>query len=80
MNENARIYRWQDLITAIANAGIIKASTGYHWAIALEKKGKLICPRDPVNNYRKFTQAEIDSIVKAFSPGGEGFWKPHNHQ
>lgn len=45
------------------------------WFIKQEKAGRLICPRDPHNNWRRFSYKEMIGIAKAFSPGGKGYWR-----
>ncbi len=44
----------------------------YRW----EKKGLIVCPRDPSTGQRLFTLSSLKEIVKAFSPGGTGQWRP----
>ena len=66
------------LIHRLKKAGL---PSTYWWILEMESKlapdGKprLICPRDPVNGRRKFTDRQIDDIIKAFSPGGPGIWR-----
>ena len=48
-------------------------SSGKLWVLRSERRGKLKLPKDP-RGWRKVTQREIESIVRAFSPGGKGFW------
>lgn len=51
----------------------------YKWLYPLEKRGVLLCPRSAVNNRdRLFTEEQVNEIVKAFTPGGTGFWKYKN--
>lgn len=44
------------------------------WVLYQERGGLLRCPRIPHNNWRVFSEKEIDEIVRAFSDGGKGYW------
>jgi hypothetical protein len=46
----------------------------HKWIIKQEAEGRLRCPREPHNNWRVFTEEEINEIVEAFSAGGKGYW------
>jgi len=65
-----------DLMKAVREAGLTSDSHPLRWITYREKKGVLICPKDPVTGRRRFTERDIKEIVRAFSPGGIGRWKP----
>lgn len=55
--------------------------TIYEW----ESQGRLVSPRSPTNMkningkiayLRQYSDEQIEEIIKAFSPGGTGFWRP----
>jgi len=70
----------RELEYAFAHADELYGKPGRYmdrWMImALEKRGALRCRRVPHNNYRVFTDKEIEEIVRAFSPDGTGagYW------
>lgn len=46
-----------------------------YWIYPREKAGILICPKDATRKRnRLFTEEHVESIVKAFKPGGQGSW------
>ena len=70
-----KFYRRNKLDEALGLAGIVSQRNAYFWLLRMEKAGRLVSPRDPVTNQRKFTEGQIDEIVRAFSPNGSGSWK-----
>lgn len=71
-----KVYRRQNLDQALANAGIISLKGAYFWILKRERENRLVCPRDPITGQRKFTQTQIEEIVKEFMPNGKGYWPP----
>lgn len=69
-----KVYRRIHLDRALAEAGVVSKSGAYQWLLDREREGRLVCPRDPINHQRKFTQAQIEGIVKAFLPSGNGYY------
>lgn len=77
-----RLRTIRDLQDALIFAGLPhNKKTLRRW----EETGKLISPRSTTNKkkinnnwyyVRVFTQQQLNSIVKAFLPGGPGEWKP----
>ena len=47
----------------------ISRMTLFRW----EKMGKFTAPRT-IGGYRKFTRTQVRHIIKAFQPGGNGYW------
>ena len=71
-----KFYRRNKLDEALGLAGIVTKQNAYFWLLRMEKAGRIICPRDPVTNQRKFTEGQIEEIIRTFSPNGSGNWKP----
>ena len=69
-----KVFRRQVLDKALTDAGIVSKSGAYIWLLEMEKKGRIVSPRDPVTGQRLFTQTQIEEIIKAFLPGGTGYW------
>ena len=67
-----KLYRRQKLDEALAEAGIVSVSVAYRWILKQEAKGNLVCPRNPSNHQRAFTLKDIQDIIKAYSPAGQG--------
>lgn len=64
-------YSSSDLINALIEAGLPHSRrTLWLW----EKKGKLVSPKLP-SGRRAYTKQIIQKIIKAFSPGGKGFYR-----
>ena len=58
----------------------VRGLKDYKGILAKEASGALICPRLPHSNWRVFSQEDIDEIIKAFSPGGVGYWHFNEHR
>lgn len=69
-----KVYRRIHLDQALAEAGVVSKSGAYQWLLNREKEGRIVCPRDPITKQRKFTIAQIQEIIKAFLPDGNGHW------
>lgn len=61
------------LYKALDVAGIASRLYAPYWFRDKQKSGKIKYPRVG-REKRKFTQSQIDEIVKAFTPGGSGKW------
>lgn len=70
----ARLLKPHRLYAELENAGIVSYNYAPIWFWLQEKKGNIIYPRR-FRSHRRLTIGQIDSIVKAFSPGGSGIWK-----
>ena len=70
----SRLLKASYLWTALDEAGVVAFNYAARWIRRQEKKGKFVYPREP-DSQRKFTNEQIEDIVKAFSPGGSGYWK-----
>lgn len=80
---NVYKYKMHDLIVAFKDAGFPISS---RWVYRQEKKGTLVLPRSTTDvkylghgikskgAVRLFTKLQIKEIVKAFLPGGCGYW------
>ena len=65
-----KLYAKRYLLSAMKDAGLPCSEM---WLRYAEAKGKLNSPRLPNGRRdRAFTQEQINQIVQAFSPGGEG--------
>lgn len=65
----------QELADKLREAGVSKCKskvTLLRW----EKVGKIGFRRTPHNNYRVVSEADLEPIIRAFSVGGSGTWKP----
>lgn len=84
--KESRLYKYHiaDLKKKFEERGM-KVSSG--WVYRQEKKGVLVLPRSTTNlktmgtlnrqgSVRVMTRIQLEEIVKAFLPGGKGFWKP----
>ena len=69
-----KVYRRIHLDQALAEAGVVSKSGAYQWILDRERENRLVCPRDPINHQRKFTQVQIEEIVRAFLPSGNGYY------
>lgn len=65
-----------DLMKAVRKAGLTQDQHSNRWLKYRERKGVLVCPRDPLTKHRRFSDKEIKEIVQAFEVGGKGKWKP----
>lgn len=79
-NYTNEIYKGtSELHKRLVEAGIVsyksKINWMNQWLYPLERKGKLMIPRH-VNNprIRLMTEDQIKGIIKAFSPGGKGYY------
>lgn len=67
-------YRKKDLLRAMKEAGLPCSDM---WLRDNEHRGLMRSPVIPNSRGdRAYTKEQIDEIVKAFSPGGKGEWKP----
>ena len=48
-------------------------SSGKMWIFRQERSGRLIIRKDP-KGWRVVTEKDIEGILKAFSPGGRGYY------
>ena len=67
----------RELVVALQESGISSGKTygGVRQVIQYWiRHDKLVMRRKPQSNYYVVTDEEIQSIVKAFSHGGEGHW------
>jgi len=47
----------------------------YKWLDAMEKRGRLVCPRGGIGmRTRLFTKEQVDEIIESFKPGSSGHW------
>lgn len=68
-----KLYSATDLLKFMKQYGLPYSR---EWLYYNEKKGRLISPRLPQGRKdRAYTIKQMEDIVKAFSPGGEGYWK-----
>ena len=78
-----KYYTIEELLKALNKAGL---SVTRFWVYQQEEKGNLLLPRSTTNfkkalgtrklgAVRVVNRAQIEAIVKAFLPGGKGFWK-----
>jgi hypothetical protein len=81
-------YTLSDLMRAFEKAGIPHDRS---WYYRQEEKGNLVIPRSPtdykkvmgirpIGFVRQLTKKQIEDIVKAFSPGGSGFYDYRKHE
>lgn len=69
-----RVYSKIELLNTLERAGLPCSTM---WLRKAEEAGILISPRLPhARGDRAYTQDQINEIVRAFSPGGKGKWKP----
>jgi hypothetical protein len=67
-----KLFSKKDLLQAMKDAGLPHSTM---WLRYAEQRGLIISPRLPNNRGdRAFTKEQIDQIVQAFSPNGEGKW------
>lgn len=85
MLDSNKYYTIKDLLQAFTEAG---KKVTYKWIINQEKKGNLKLPRSTTNfkkphgfmsgrqiaAVREMTGGQIQEIIKAFLPGGKGYW------
>lgn len=82
MSEEFKKYTIQDLVEAFKEAGFPVSKS---WIMRQEDKGNLKLPRSTTNfkkvagtrrvgAVRYFTKSQIDSVVRAFLPGGSGYF------
>jgi hypothetical protein len=70
-----QLYSSTQLLDYMGKHGLPKSR---QWLYHNEERGKLVCPRRPHKRKdRAFTLVQMEEIVKAFSPGGPGYWR-HN--
>ena len=68
-----KLYSSTDLLKFMGEHGLPKSR---EWLYYNEEKGKLKSPRLPHTRAdRAYTVQQMEKIVKAFSPGGKGYWK-----
>ena len=82
MSTHVYHYTLKDLLAAFREAGY---PVSHMWIYRQEQKGNLILPRS-TTNFKKaqgrrtlgflriFTKTQIEAIVKAFLPGGNGYY------
>jgi len=70
----SRLLKASYLWTALDEAGVVAFNYAARWIRRQEKKGTFVYQREP-GSQRKFNQEQIEEIVKAFSPGGAGYWE-----
>lgn len=78
-----KYYTIGKLVEALKEAGI---ANSVFWIYYQEEKGNLVLPRSTTNfkkaqggrklgAVRMVNKKQIEAIIKAFSPGGKGYWK-----
>lgn len=67
-----KFYTKEELLKHMEEAGLPHS---YRWMLKMERLGKLVCPRTPSSNWRQFNEHQMKGILKAFAPGGKGYWK-----
>lgn len=76
MNSKAYKFRSADLFRQLAEKGVFKSDhAAALFMYAKRQEGKFIPPTRPGKWTWMFNQDQIDEIIEAFSPGGDGEWK-----
>lgn len=66
------LYKPRELFKRLREHGIPGSKM---WMVRQERKGNFKCRRTPNNKWRVFTENDIEEVISAYLPGGDGKWE-----